>query len=183
MMADPFAPEAARLLLQAINSNQRPFIGVRSDSMAPILRRGDQIQLGPVAGEGPDLGDIIVLGSLDDLLAHRYWGQIVLAGETYLLTRGDRLPYYDTPVPESQLRALVVGRRRSGRFLPLDHGKGAWLNRNLAQLARLEAQLLQLSIPDTTTNSGSVANIGNGRRFIRRLLLTMADGSTALFGR
>lgn len=174
-MFDHFSPNAAKLLLEALNTDELAFVDLGSDSMAPLLRRGDQVQLGPIALEELEIGDIVVVGTADDLLAHRYWGTQLVDGNTYLLVRGDRLPYYDAPIPETMLRAIVLGRRRSGHLLALRNGRGAWLNRKLTSIAQLDAQLMRLTIPSRPSSPDPVVASGLARRLARRLLYMSAS--------
>jgi hypothetical protein len=100
--------------------------------------------LGPTSLEALSVGDVIVFGLGEDLLAHRYWGVSNRQGNKHLISRGDRLAYYDPPTPAGHLRAVVIGRRRDGRLLNLSSGRGAWLNARLSQLSALEAHVVGL---------------------------------------
>jgi hypothetical protein len=182
MMTDHFSPEAAKLLLEALERGQLPFVHLSSDSMAPLFRRSDQIQLGQVDPGGPSVGDIVVTGAIDDLLAHRFWGAQVLDGNPYLLTRGDRLAHYDPYTPETQLRAIVIARRRSGRTLSLQTGPGAWLNRTLTKLARADARLMKLTPPTSIAEPGPSPSCGLVRRLGRRCLRIVVASLTAVVG-
>ena len=161
---------AAELLFKALGRGQYPFLSVTSDSMAPLFRSGDEIQLGPVSPESLTVGDVIVLGIQDDLLAHRYWGAADISGCIYLITRGDRLAYYDPLLPDSQLKAVVIGRRRSGRLLDLRHGPGNWLNRRLTRLSKHEAQAIGLEWPAPGPQSNSQVRPNFARRILRRFI-------------
>jgi hypothetical protein len=164
---------AVELLLEALERGQYPFLSVASDSMAPLFRQGDQIQLGPIKLDSLAVGDVIVLCSQDDLLAHRYWGKVGLEG-ALLVTRGDRLAYYDPPLPIKQLKAIVIGRQRSGRLLDLRNGTGSWLNRLLTQISALEARVIGLEWPAADQRTDRQARPDLVRRLLRRLLATTA---------
>lgn len=181
-MTHHFSSEATQLLIQSLDHGQTPFLTVGSDSMAPLLRRGDQIKLGPASLERVAVGDIIVLGQPDELLSHRYWGALEKDNHAYLLTRGDRLAYFDPLSPADQLRAVVLARRRSGRLLDLQRGPGAWLNRGLTQLSHLETQVMQLPRPHSVTEPGLSGQYGFARRLARRAVLVLATILTALIG-
>jgi hypothetical protein len=182
MMSDQFSSEAMQLLLEALDRDPLPFVDVRSDSMAPFLRRGDQIQLGPIDTDQLVVGDLIVVGEPEDLLVHRYCGTRKLDGRLYLLTRGDRLAHYDGLMLEAQLRAIVIARRRSGRTLTIDRGPGSWLNRRLGWLSQLEAQIMGLAPPNTLAEAQPTVPYGFGRRLTRRLLVIMAYLLTTTVG-
>lgn len=182
-MTDLYSLQAAELLLKALSQDQTPFVGVHSDSMAPMFGRGDHIQLGPIDAGSPTIGDVIVLGSPGNLLAHRFWGFTNADGRAHLLTRGDRLPYYDPLTPGSQLRAVIIARRRSGRVLPFDHGPGAWLNRRLTTLAQMDAKVMHLRQPSDDLKSGPVGQYGLAGRPIRRTLFILAASLTLVVDR
>jgi hypothetical protein len=73
-MPDSPSSTALDLLIEALDCGQFPFLNVTSDSMVPLVRSGNQFQLGPTSPETLAVGDMIVVGSDEDLLAHRYWG-------------------------------------------------------------------------------------------------------------
>jgi hypothetical protein len=181
-MSHDFSPHAVRLLLEALDQDELPFVTVGSNSMAPLLRRGDQVQLSPTSVDSVAIGDIIVLGEPDDLLAHRFWGIEDRVEGGYLLSRGDRLAYYDPLTSPSQLHAVVVARRRSGSLLDLRSGPGAWLNQTLTKLAHLEAWLMRLPLPPSAVEPGPAATYGFTRRVARRSLLELATLLTVLVG-
>jgi hypothetical protein len=122
------------------------------------------------------------VGELTELLAHRFWGARDIDGHIYLVSRGDRLAYYDALTPSPQLRAIVISRRRSGRILDLTRGAGNWLNQALTRLSRLEAQIMQLPPPKSVDAPGPVAQHGFTRRLARRGLLALASLLTILVG-
>jgi len=131
----------ADLLREAMNEGKLPFLTVVSNSMSPLIRRGDQIQLAPATAEQLQPGDIIVYTGQANLITHRYWGCLVNENETRLVTRGDRPQHFDRPITPATLVGLVIGRRRKKHFLNLAGGAGKWLNNHLANLARLEIRL------------------------------------------
>lgn len=181
-MANHFSKQAAQLLLEALDQGQLPFVTVRSDSMAPLIRQGDQIQLGPIATDSLVPGDVVVLGEPDDLLAHRFWGALDVDDRAYLICRGDSLTHYDPLTPATQLRAVVIARRRAGRTLSLDRGPGAWLNQTLTQLLHFEAQIMQMPPPPSVVVPGQTAQYGFSRRLARRALRVVATLLAALIG-
>lgn len=126
----------AQALRQALRQGQTAVLVVSSNSMAPLLWRGDEVLLTAVTTPQP--GDILTYFDGCELMTHRYYRQ---AGTDWLL-RGDRVIHPDPPIQPPQLVGKVVGRRRNGRLLRLDTGKGARLNALLAQLAHWEARYL-----------------------------------------
>jgi hypothetical protein len=175
----------ADLLSQAMREGQLPFLTVVSNSMSPLIRRGDQIQIAPAAAERLQPGDIIVYKGPANLITHRYWGLLSENGQTRLITRGDRPQHFDKPFDAISLVGRVIGRRRKKQFLDFARGKGKWLNKHLANLARLEIRFFSKP-PEITPGSqsqlhspksgGRLSNSQNNLlvRLIRRFLYSWA---------
>ena len=172
-MSDQYSAKANKLLLEALEQDRQAFVTVQSDSMAPLFRVGDQLQIASLAAVSPELGDVLVFGELEDWVAHRFWGVHKLNDRAYLLTRGDRLPYFDQFVATDQVWAVVVARRRSDRLLLIDRGIGAMLNRCLWFLVRVEARALRMPLPTAESEPGKIATQGLWERMVRRLFYTV----------
>ena len=172
-MSDQYSAKANKLLLEALDQKRQAFVTVQSDSMAPLFRVGDQLQIASLAAVRPELGDVIVFGQLEDWVAHRFWGVHELNDRAYLLTRGDRLPHFDQPAATDQLRAVVVARRRSGRLLLIDRGIGALINRCLWFLVKVEARALRMPLPNTESEPAKIEAQGLWGRMVRRLLYSV----------
>jgi signal peptidase I len=182
----------ADLLRQAMNEGKSPFLTVISNSMSPLIRRGDQIRLGPTTAESLNPGDIIVFLGPANLITHRYWGCYAENSETCLVTKGDRPQHFDQPFTQGNLVGQVIGRRRKQQLLNLSAGAGKWLNNHLAALAKLEIRLFskppalampaQVQLPPT---SGWLADSPNGIiiRLIRRFLYSWAIILSAIIAR
>lgn len=175
-MAELDPPLLAALLRDALRQGKEPMLTVTSDSMAPLIRRGDQIRLAAAAPTDLQPGDIIVIGGRHELLTHRYWGRLGDGPDAPLLTRGDRPRDYDPPAPVDQLVGRVVARRRAQRVLPLCSGAGEWLNGRLARLAALDAGWF--AAPPALQTGTSVARQGPQGSSSLRLRLTRR----AIFG-
>lgn len=128
----------ADLLRRALAGGQQPWLTITSNSMLPLLARGDQIQLAACSAETLPPGEIIVVVAADALLAHRYWRSVTQGGQTCLITRGDRPLSPDPPWPAAACLGRVVARRRGTRTLALTSGPGRRLNAHLAGLAHFE---------------------------------------------
>lgn len=180
LMSDQYSAKANKLLLDALEQDRPAFVTVQSNSMTPLFRAGDQLQIASLNALSPEPGDVIVFGELGDWVAHRYWGVRTLNDRAFLLTRGDRLPYFDRFVAADQVKAVIVARRRSGRLLPIDRGVGAMLNRCLWFLLRLEAQVMRIPTPTTESEPGIIAVQGLWGRLVRRLFYTVMSVLTFL---
>ncbi len=141
-MPRPDSAIVTELLETALAQGRPAWLTVSSNSMRPLLCRGDQIALAACRVEEVQPGDIVVVRRDEDLLAHRCRARWTARdGEQYLLTRGDRAVVADPEWPASALLGRVVARRRTGRTLDLTHGAGRRLHRHLAWLARVDEVL------------------------------------------
>jgi signal peptidase I len=157
------------LLIQSLQEGARPFLTVTSNSMTPLIRQGDEIQLVLTNQQDLEVGDIIVVGDADGFLAHRYWSTFFSDGAGYLVLRGDRIKDFDSPYPANQLIGRVVARRRNKHTLDLSHGIGRQLNlllKNMAALAVPPPQILKKETGPLPANAdpGSRKSIHVARR-------------------
>lgn len=132
----------AELLQHSLERGKLPYVTVTSNSMAPLLKAGDQVAISRTSAGELQPGDVIMLETTAELMTHRYWQQWQQNGQSYLLTRGDRLIPFDSPWPSGRLIGRVIARRRGQHQLALDSGPGEWLNRRLTGIIRLEMKLL-----------------------------------------
>ena len=131
----------AELLRQSIEEGKSPYLNVISDSMSPLIRRGDQVQLAPATPDKLQKGDVIVIHGDDEIITHRFWGLITGPGLEQILTKGDRPQHFDPPRDADTLIGMVTGRRRLGRFMEFSQGAGRILNALLTRLAGLDIRL------------------------------------------
>lgn len=141
VMVQPDAAMIAGLLHESMKDGKVPFLTVTSNSMRPLLRRGDQVGLSATTLQQLTPGDVIVVRDGDTFLTHRFVAIRQKDAETMLLTRGDRPLALDPPWSPDRYVGRVTVLRRSGRVLSLEHGAGRWLNQHLGCLARLETRL------------------------------------------
>ncbi|MCB9420693.1 MAG: hypothetical protein H6667_12870 [Ardenticatenaceae bacterium] len=127
------------MLRQSMAAGLTPFLTITSDSMAPLLKVGDQVGLESVKVEHLHIGDIITLVQNGHLLTHRFWG---IDEQARPFTRGDRPFTPDPPGSSDQLLGRVIECRRQQRELSLKSGAGKRLNQYLTWLMRLESRLL-----------------------------------------
>lgn len=184
----PISPSTlAELLQQGMEAGKLPYVTVTSNSMAPLLKAGDQVALQRVPAESLRPGDIIMVQTTADLMTHRFWQQWQQNGQHYLLTRGDRLMQFDSPWPVARLIGRVVARRRGQRRLELDSGPGNWLNRRLMGIIYFEMNVLAARRRPTIADYQARLphlRAANGRpylwvRLFRRLLRLWAELLTA----
>lgn len=159
-----------------MQQGHHPGLTLDSDSMAPLLRCGDQIFLEPVAYTQLRPGDVITVLKQSQFLTHRYWGTIRKGNSVFLITRGDRPLIFDPLWPASSLVGRVVACHRRGRRLNLKEGPGARLNRRLAGLAMAELRWVAGIDGDLFFSSAAqvkevnIAVAGRQKLFAARLL-------------
>lgn len=160
-------------LRESLARNLPPVLTVSSDSMMPLLRQGDEVVLTAVTPDGLHSGEIVTYFNGIDLITHRFWR---VAGER-LLFRGDRPMHYDPPVFPEQVIGRVQERRRNGRTLSLDFGRGAWLNRHLAWLVQWEYRCILRQNMVSDGNPWAEQSPPNSirSRLLRRLILFYAS--------
>jgi len=172
----------ADLLKELLAAGRQMTLTVSSDSMAPLLRPGDQVVVTPVSLDLLTPGDVVTMTAVPDLLTHRFWG-LSPDGSPRLLTRGDRPLTFDSPRPVSDLIGRIYLRRRDGADLALDKGLGGWLNRHLAWLAAAEWRWLAQAAPPVSKTIPAVPQRRLSIRLIRRLIYAWACLLTAVIGR
>lgn len=144
-MRDENIPALAELLRESLANGRQPLLTITSNSMAPLLRKGDQIILAGTHHTQLKPGDIITIENAQSLLTHRYWHH----QKQHLITRGDRPLHFDPPIPIENLIGHVITRKRDQKALNLDVGLGKWLNKHLIWLAKLENKLTVQAKPES----------------------------------
>lgn len=156
------------MLRDSLAKGQHPRLTVSSNSMAPLLKRGDQIILAAIQPEQLKPGDIITLidsGSAQSLLTHRIWA---IQGNV-ILTRGDHALVLDTPWPANAVLGRVTGRTRQQHTLSFQVGLGRWLDRRLAALAQQEQRWLTGSQEAPVSNGVEPIALRRGTRLVHYL--------------
>ena len=80
---------ANELWVQLFNTKGVGWLRVLTDSMAPLIRPGDQVQVSAVVVEEIRFGDIVVFGRGDDLIVHRVLKKWRTPHHIYFLEKGD----------------------------------------------------------------------------------------------
>lgn len=169
------------LLQKSLSRGETAVLTIRSNSMAPLLKTGDKVGITAVSSPTLPPGDIITLFTPpDDLLTHRYWGNITQNGRMFLHTRGDRVWQFDVPHPNENLVGKVIVRWRQERPFPLTTGLGRWLNHHLYQLAQLEYRLVTGHPWQIASKHPPTAQLTPYQRAIRHTLKIWASTITQL---
>lgn len=169
---------------RSLNESQQPYFHVTSNSMSPLIRKGDDVQVSHQGTGQLTPGDIVVVADEAGFLTHRLWLTYSIHGIPYILLRGDSLKAYDPPCQASQIIGRVIARRRNSQVLDLTEGIGCTLNNWLIKFASLANPPfpaltdVQTSVPypiasDTKSNPPLI-------RIRNRLLVTAATALTAI---
>ncbi len=177
-MTDEETLQLAELLSEHIAREATARLTVSSDSMEPLIRRGDVVGLRKVAVEAIQPGRIVTFRDPQNargVVTHRVaarWQED--GGEVSFLTRGDRNLLFDPAVPGSDMVGEVVWRIRNDRRLALDRGSGLRLSEQMAGLSEADRHWISgLSLADleralaTAAAAAAAANEQAGRRRYR----------------
>lgn len=133
----------ASLIKEAAELGQSPSLTVISNSMFPLLKKGDCVVLTAIKFETLKKGDIITLWNGDALLTHR----IVSIGNGNIQTRGDQNLSNDPKLPGQIILGKVVKIKphHKNKFVDLTTGRGLTVNRLIEKLSclRRKAHLRQ----------------------------------------
>ncbi len=170
------------MLRSGLKEGNKPSLTVSSDSMSPLLQRGDQIGLQQVEPALLKPGQIITFAYQNqphDMVTHRFAGLIEVERDKKIVTWADRTLMFDKPSDLADIIGRVVWRRRNKGQVSLDGGRGAWLSRNLYKLACWELlEITGLDLSSATLNLENMALSEERRkkgkrdiryRFLRRL--------------
>jgi hypothetical protein len=125
---------AAGLAQTALAEGQRVRLRVISNSMWPLLRPGDEVEVAPASLADLRPGALVVRAAADgSFVTHRLRA---LRGET-IITGGDSLPGADLPWPIGQLAGRVSAAWRAGRPIRLEARWARPVGRLLAGWLRL----------------------------------------------
>ena len=128
----------AEMTIISLREGKNPFVTVTSNSMAPMIRTGDELQIASAAVSDLMPGDIIALNTGDGMLAHRYWNLIQGGDTDLLLTRADSSVEFDPPFELTDYIGLIIARRRGESLLSLHEFPGRWFNRAIFQLLKFD---------------------------------------------
>jgi hypothetical protein len=85
-----------------------------SGSMVPFLRQGDLVKVMPYTC--CQLGDIILWQRGESMVMHR----VVCKFSNRIMTKGDAVAHFDTPVPIQNILGKATSRERDGKTSSLD---------------------------------------------------------------
>jgi len=105
---------------------------VISNSMLPIIHKGDWIEVGMVKEYiSPKVGDIILYRRPNDFVLHR----VVKIGGDLIWTKGDRNRTIDHPIKHSDVIAVLTKIQKSGFWLDLKNPIFHSINRSIGKIS------------------------------------------------
>jgi len=108
------APEAARLIRDAVRAGGELWVAGSGQSMHPTVRHADLVLVAPVRRE-VQRGDVVLVPLGPRLMLHR----VALLEGDRVITRGDARDRNDRPVPKKEIVALAIAVRRDDVVTPL----------------------------------------------------------------
>lgn len=96
--------ELSGMIRDALEGGQHATVQVISESMAPLISRGDFVSISTAPAESIKEGDILAFFIGDGFLIHRF----LRKDGNVLLTRGDALKYDDIPLPLNRYVGVVT---------------------------------------------------------------------------
>ena len=136
--------------LEMLIEGEDCWLKVSSNSMAPVLQKGDKILILPCTTEKVFAGDIVLCQIGKMLRVHRLVGWITKDTTKMMVTCGDRLMRCDEPIGHDALRGKVVSRRRGRKETDLRIPSAILLGKLRALRGRLSFTFL-----DTYHSEGS----------------------------
>jgi signal peptidase I len=131
---------AATLTRSLLNANQPVQMMVVSQSMAPLIVRGDRVWVAPVEATTLNRGDLVVFQRGYDCITHRFLGR----HGRLCYTKGDQSIVADHPVEQEQILGRVVAMERNGCRVELHQARWRVLNRVMGWAGWLEWQVSSL---------------------------------------
>jgi signal peptidase I len=116
-------------------------VAVRTESMSPLVRPGDEVVVHPASPSQIRVGDIVLLDGGRDWVAHRYLGRRRQGGQSWLMTRGDRVRRLDAPVPPEALLGRITAVERAGCTIPI---RRSLRRRIRGTIALIEVTILEM---------------------------------------
>lgn len=162
-------PSISDMLKLGIRDGSRPNLTVSSNSMAPLLQRGDKVMLHSFSPDHLNSGQIITFAFKQyphDIITHRFAGFVDYQGEVKIATWADRTLMFDNLLDVDDIIGRVVCRERGGKKLYFENGRGAWLSTKLYNLACWELlTITKLDLKSANLNLETIA-LSDSRRKI-----------------
>jgi signal peptidase I len=167
---------AIELLKEAASKDHKLKLEVTSQSMTPMLRKGDHIIVEQVLPDQLRRGNLVVIRRPSDLVTHRV---IDIDPAGWIFTKGDNHPYRDPPVPLVDILGRVTAIEQDQHIFDLSTPAWIFLNRILGFIAKWETTTLQIGRKlksDLVTDAldrGVSTGVDRSREGLKRPIKTM----------
>lgn len=164
--------DAVRAVLQ---SHGEPHLTVVSDSMRPLMRKGDVVLVRAIPGSDIQVGDVVLLQVGDQMVSHRLIG---MRGH-FVQTKGDAALGMDPPVQTDRLLGVVRVVYRDK--LEIDLSLPTWqrISRLVAIIGLWESGLWHILHPGTPV--GSLRNLLDMINWLLRIPMRSATYGMVYF--
>ncbi len=115
-------------------------LNVVSESMQPLLRRGDRVVVQPIAPHALRPGLVVVVQRGDEWITHR----LVAIDAQGWHTQGDNARYADEAVTAEDIVGRVIAIERGRQTIDLQAPRWGAIDRHVNQVQRLQQQLFRL---------------------------------------
>ena len=165
-------PPLDHILREGILQGKSASLTIISDSMSPLLRKGDRVHLRKFDPNQLQSGHIITFAyphKPTNLITHRFAGLADINGEFRIVAWADRTLMFDLPIESKDVVGRVAKRSRNGRQLDLEHGRGAWLSNKLSRLATQELKWIsRLNLFEDKLTDQAIAESDEVRRISKK---------------
>lgn len=136
MAYTPDPAEIVATIRASLERGEAVKIKITSDSMLPLIKKGDFISIVNKSVDSVEVGAIITFVRDGVLFTHRVIQKDLDNG--IVLTKGDHLKDCDPPTTPQNIIGIVVSRNRENDFLDFLSGHGYHLSRILFRLSQVE---------------------------------------------
>ena len=151
--------ETTSLVRQALRESGFCWVSVRSDSMAPTLRAGDEVRIEPLR-RPPLPGDVLVFQGFRGMTVHRYLYATLRRRGLWIRTKGDAAPGADALVPLKAVIGRATRVRRAGSEKTISRGGGTIGAALTAGELFVRSSLRKVLTPATRRETRALAGYG-----------------------
>ena len=129
-------------LQQSQDANGTLRLIVRGNSMSPLLRHSDAVDVLRTKIDALTCGDIIVRCS-NDVVTHRF----IASRKGKILTKGDSVPFFDRPAEPEEIVGIVSMIERNDNRTNMESPRWELVNKCIGALGKLQLLLFGLEHP------------------------------------
>lgn len=129
------------LIEEQLNAGANITFAISTHSMIPTLLPGDQLVVRHADLSSLELGEIVLLNTGSEWLAHRVIELHNEKGEQKLFTKGDNCPTADTLMSSASVAGIAIAVRRQGNLHSLVSGRAKFFGQLIGQLSRAQKMI------------------------------------------